>query len=208
MMDIIAVKNTLRHTMRNQRSGLSEASRRNQSEAASLLAEHEVLAPLRRKLGRPLTVFIYASFQDEPDTSYFMEQCWMQNDRVLVPRIVGAGQFTLHELHKTSDLLPGAWGIPEPGKHTSLWPEGRWQEIDLVVVPGLAFDKTGGRIGFGGGYYDRFMSKLKLLKDNGREMIVAAIVFQEQILAQRIPMEPHDFRVDLLFTAAGTIYIR
>ncbi|MNJ60804.1 5-formyltetrahydrofolate cyclo-ligase family protein [compost metagenome] len=126
---------------------------------------------------------------------------------MLVPKVIGEGQFTLHELHEASELLSGAWGIPEPAEHTAIWPESRLPEIDLVVVPGLAFDKTGGRIGFGGGFYDRFMSKLNLSGNSYTGTLVTAIAFYEQILSDCIPMEPHDFRVDLLFTASGTIYI-
>lgn len=207
MTDIPAIKQKLRHTMKDRRSQIPESSRLEQSRTASLLAEREVLEPLRRKLNRSLTVFIYASFRDEPDTSDLMSCCWMKGDRVLVPKVVGNGRFTLHELKGAGELLPGAWGIPEPAEHTDIWPDSRLSEIDLVVVPGLAYDKTGGRIGFGGGFYDRFISTLSLSEDKSAGAIIAAIAFHEQILTDCIPMEPHDFKVDLLFTASGTIYI-
>ncbi|WP_055105665.1 5-formyltetrahydrofolate cyclo-ligase [Paenibacillus ihumii] len=205
MTDIPDLKHRLRQEMKLRRSQISELSRQEQSKAASLLAEREILGPLRIKLNRPLTVFIYASFRDEPDTSELMNSCWRQGDRVLVPKVAGNSRFTLHELKKAGDLLPGAWGIPEPGEHTEIWPESRLGEIDLVVVPGLAYDRAGGRIGFGGGYYDRFMSCLN--PGAGAGPVIAAMAYQEQILRDHIPMEPHDFRVDLLFTSSGTIYI-
>jgi len=207
MTDIPGLKHHLRRAMRECRSQIPEPLRREQSQAASMLAEQEVLGPLRHELNRPLTVFIYASFRDEPDTSVLMNNCWRQGDRVLVPKVAGAGRFALHELKDAGELLPGAWGIPEPAEHTRIWPESRWQEIDLVVVPGLAYDRTGGRIGFGGGFYDRFMDVLLRSESGGAGAMVAALAFQEQILTDCIPMEPHDFRVDLLFTASGTIYI-
>lgn len=207
MMDIPDLKHQLRRAMRERRSQIPEPLRQEQSLAASLLAEREVLGPLRHERNRPLTVFIYASFRDEPDTSELMNNCWRQGDRVLVPKVIGAGRFELHELKEAGELLPGAWGIPEPAEHTGIWPENRWSEIDLVVVPGLAYDRAGGRIGFGGGFYDRFMDALQRSEGGGAGAIIGALAFQEQILTDCIPMEPHDFRVELLFTASGTIYI-
>ncbi|MNJ28160.1 5-formyltetrahydrofolate cyclo-ligase [Paenibacillus bouchesdurhonensis] len=207
MTDIPNIKQKLRQAMKQRRSQIPELSRHEQAREASLLAEQEVLQPLRSKLNRSLTVFIYASFQDEPDTSHLMNQCWMKGDRVLVPKVVGEGRLTLHELKEASDLHPGAWGIPEPAEHTEIWPESRLPEIDLIIVPGLAYDKTGGRIGFGGGFYDRFISALHLSEGRDTEMITAALAFREQILTDCIPMESHDFKLDLLFTASGTIYI-
>lgn len=207
MRDLADIKQKLRHAMKQRRSQIPELSRHEQSREASLLAEQEVLEPLRRKLNRPLTVFIYASFRDEPDTSYLMNHCWMNNDRVIVPKVVGEGRFMLHVLKEAGDLHPGAWGIPEPAEHTDIWPETRLAEIDLIVVPGLAYDKTGGRIGFGGGFYDRFMSALQFSEGRETETLITALAFREQILTDCIPMEPHDFKVELLFTASGTIYI-
>ncbi|AZK46402.1 5-formyltetrahydrofolate cyclo-ligase [Paenibacillus lentus] len=207
MPDLPDIKQRLRHVMKQRRSQIPEQSRRKQSREASLLAEQEVLDPLRRKLNRPLTVFIYASFRDEPDTSHLMKQCWMKGDHVIVPKVVGKGRLMLHELKEFSELLPGVWGIPEPAEHTDIWPETRWSQIDLIVVPGLAYDRTGGRIGFGGGFYDRFIRSLHLSEGRDTGTLIAALAFREQILTDCIPMEPHDFKVDLLFTASGTIYI-
>lgn len=210
-MNIAAEKRELRTRMSGLRASLPADSRIRQSAEACLLAEKEVLGPLREEKASGLTVFSYLSFRDEPETLPLLRNCLAYGDRVLVPRVLGNSAMKLHKLCDEKQLVPGAWGIPEPDKHVPEWPIHRYGEIDLVIVPGLAFDRQGGRIGFGGGYYDRFMAELKdaeraVGKDKA-PAIRAALAFREQIMAEPIPLEKHDFRLDMLFTASGTIYI-
>ncbi|WP_435922183.1 5-formyltetrahydrofolate cyclo-ligase [Paenibacillus sp. DYY-L-2] len=209
-MNIAAEKRDLRTRMSEMRAGLPLDSRIRQSAEACRLAEDEVLGPLRTRKNKRLTVFSYLSFRDEPDTGPLLRSCLKHGDRVLVPRVVGSGAMKLHKLSDETQLVSGAWGIPEPDEHVPEWPLHRYAEIDLVIVPGLAFDRQGGRIGFGGGYYDRFIAELQHAERTGvkdKPAIRAAIAFQEQIVPEPIPVEEHDFRLDMLFTASGTIYI-
>ncbi|MNP48835.1 5-formyltetrahydrofolate cyclo-ligase family protein [compost metagenome] len=78
----------------------------------------------------------------------------------------------------------------------------------MVVVPGLAFDTSGGRIGFGAGYYDRFVSELNAQTGGSSKTLFAGLALQEQIVSQAIPMEIHDFRLNVLFTADGMIFMK
>ncbi len=89
------------------------------------------------------------------------------------------------------DLAPGLWGIPEPKpeKIRAVNP----LDLDFVVVPGVAFDEQGNRLGYGGGYYDRFFQQLR----PGVPLVAA--VFEEQILPA-VPAEPWDCKVDLIIT--------
>ena len=89
-----------------------------------------------------------------------------------------------------ADLRPGVFGIPEPGP----WcPKAPYPAEDiLVVMPGIAFDRTGARLGYGGGFYDAYLGK-----DTG--CILAALAFSGQI-ADEIPVEEHDIRVGYIFT--------
>lgn len=105
-------------------------------------------------------------------------------------------------------LAPGPLNIPEPP------PEGRewvrdWSAIDLVVVPGVAFDRRGGRLGHGKGYYDRFLAELSQAKERNRspggssrgvEFVAAA--FQAQLVPQ-VPMEDRDVPVHWVLTESG-----
>ncbi|USB34047.1 5-formyltetrahydrofolate cyclo-ligase [Paenibacillus sp. YPG26] len=206
-MGIPDVKRELRTRMARVRAAIPEASRVGQSESASLLAEAEVLAPLRadKEDGR-LTVFVYLAFRDEPATLPLIRSCWSRGDRILVPRITGPESFALHELDGEEGVAAGSWGIPEPAEHLPQWEPDQYARIDLVIVPGLAYDLAGGRIGFGGGYYDRFMEQLGRQRREARKPmpLLAALAFREQIISG-IPMEEHDFRLNLLFTSAGVI---
>jgi 5-formyltetrahydrofolate cyclo-ligase len=206
--NISAQKKELRHTMTVIRSNVSADSRKEQSITASVLAENEVLSPLRKKRGGRLNVFCYVSFRDEPETMHLIQTCLEQGDRVLVPKVKSEERkLTLHEMNDVNDLIPGVWGILEPGDHMLKWPTARYEEIDIIIVPGLAYDRHGGRIGFGGGYYDRFMEQIMVDQNSGRVPIKASLALEEQIVTGRIPMEEHDFRLDMLFTASGMIYI-
>lgn len=206
--NISAQKKELRHRMTVIRSNVSAASRREQSIAASLLAENEVLSPLRKSRGGRLNVFCYVSFRDEPETLHLIQTSLERGDRVLVPKVISEERkLTLHEMNDVNDLIPGVWGIPEPGDHMPQWPTTRYAEIDIIIVPGLAYDRYGGRIGFGGGYYDCFMEQISSVKSTGLVPIKASLTLEEQIIPGRIPMEEHDFRLDMLFTASGMIYI-
>jgi len=89
------------------------------------------------------------------------------------------------------DLKPGAYGILEPDPEVN--PAVTPAEIDLVVVPGSAFDRECGRYGYGGGYYDRF------LREDAPQAMRIALAFHVQILPA-ICLEPHDQRMDMILT--------
>jgi 5-formyltetrahydrofolate cyclo-ligase len=96
-------------------------------------------------------------------------------------------------LHRTGDaLVPDALGIPAPGLDAApVLP-------DVVVAPLLAFDRRGGRLGQGGGHYDRTIANLRRMKD----VLVVGLAYSGQELPD-IPMEPHDQRLDAILTETG-----
>lgn len=207
-------KSALRTKMLAVRAGIDDASRNESSEAACRRLEAGVLAPLRESkcLRSPeakrtgLTVFMYLSFRDELSTNVLLQTCLAQGDTVIVPKVSENGRLTLHELDHHSRIQPaGRWGIPEPA-HAPVWPKSRYREIDFVAVPGLAFDDKGGRLGYGGGYYDRFMEELHESCGGGPLPLMGALLFEEQLVT-RVPAEPHDLRLDLLVTASRFFYI-
>ena len=88
------------------------------------------------------------------------------------------------------DMHPGAMNIPEPAPHT---PAVAAHEIDILIVPGVAFTRTGQRLGYGGGFYDRFIPRCT----NAR---ILALAFEEQ-LVDTLPTEAHDLRIPELILA-------
>jgi 5-formyltetrahydrofolate cyclo-ligase len=99
-----------------------------------------------------------------------------------------------HALVKTlADWRPDRWGLLSPPADHAAWLEDL-AAIDLVLVPGLAFDPQGRRLGFGGGYYDRFLGRVHATK--------VGLTYGCLLLAE-VPEELHDVRVDLVVTEAG-----
>jgi 5-formyltetrahydrofolate cyclo-ligase len=138
-------------------------------------------------------LFFFASFRSEVDTIGPMKSLLAEGKRVVLPKVEREHHLLLlYEIKGLEELVPGYMGIPEP----SVLSEERTiivNDIDGVVIPGAGFDEAGGRIGYGGGYYDRLLSSFE------REIPVIAPAYEEQVV-DSIPAEPHDIRVDLIVT--------
>ncbi len=101
------------------------------------------------------TVFCYVSLPHEADTRAILADAWRRGKHVAVPRCRGNGQMDFYTVSSEDDLSPGSFGIPEPKDGCAiLFP----QDGDLCIVPCLAADERGFRLGYGGGYYDRYLS--------------------------------------------------
>jgi 5-formyltetrahydrofolate cyclo-ligase len=143
-------------------------------------------------------VLSYASFGSEPDTAALNQAVLSRDRALLLPRIDRATRsLTLHRVADlAAALTPGTWGIlePDPGRCPVVEPA----TVDLVVVPGVAFDVTGSRLGYGGGYYDRLLAEVSA----GAARI--ALAFELQVV-DRVPAGPDDRRVDLIVTERRTV---
>ncbi len=143
------------------------------------------------------TLLLYASFRSEVDTHELIRECLGAQKRVLLPRVnYSLKKLEIREIESINDIEKGHWGIPEPKRATPL---RDLNEADLIIVPGVCFDRKGGRIGYGAGYYD------KLLKGLNRAIPVIALAYDEQII-EEIPLEAHDRRVDMIITDREVIY--
>ncbi|MGB9886147.1 MAG: 5-formyltetrahydrofolate cyclo-ligase [Moorellales bacterium] len=136
-------------------------------------------------------VFAYVAFRQEIETAELIQTAWETGKRVAVPRVDRQNRRLLAlEIRSWSELAPGTWGIPEPGPAA---PAVAPEEIDLALVPGVAFDRRGYRLGYGGGYYDRF---LPLLRPEARSL---GLAYSWQVL-ERLPVESTDVPVDYVVT--------
>jgi 5-formyltetrahydrofolate cyclo-ligase len=140
------------------------------------------------------TLMLYLSFRSEVGTHHFPERAWSEGKRVVVPCCAGE-RLELFRLESPDELAPGTLGILEPSPRLRTVAERRVAaaEIDLVVVPGLAFDRQCGRIGYGKGYYDRLLHEVR------GDAAVVAVAFQCQIFPE-VPVLPYDVRVDRIVT--------
>jgi len=144
------------------------------------------------------TVLFYASFKSEVRTMPAIEQSLKMGKRVGLPlTLVSERKLQPYLITDPDcDLKSGYCSIPEPDpeKASALDPA----EIDLVVVPGSAFDRHGGRLGYGGGFYDRFLA------EQAPNAFRVALAFELQVIEGRLPLEPHDQPLDCLVTEKNT----
>lgn len=149
---------------------------------------------------RAKTVMFYVDFRSEVQTQQTLPIALASGKEIVVPWCL-AGELELFRLRDLRDLAPGMYDIPEPREDMRLIPERRAsvEDLDLIMVPGVAFDRQGGRIGLGAGYYD------KLLENALPETSLVGLAFECQIVPE-VPMQPHDVSVDKVITENG-IYV-
>src|SRR5690606_29330553 len=120
----------------------------------------------------------------EADISEVTRWAWQRKLTVLLPKTwPEAHRLTLHCVLSFDELVPGTFGIMEPGPACPEWDLS--QPLDIMLIPGLAFDKQGGRVGYGGGYYDRLLEAIQA-KCRLPKLIAPAFDFQ---LVEEVPME-------------------
>lgn len=198
------LKRELRRMVSARRDELTALQRQ---ERAALLAEavlSEALAPLENRTGRPLVVCVYGAFRSEADPSAIEAWCRSRGHRVVAPRIRDDGDgMELRSLDRAEDWKPGRWDVPEPDPaRTELYPlDGL---LDVVLVPGLAFDDCGGRLGYGGGYYDRlYAARAASISPSKQNTLWLGFAYDIQRIDSRLPQEPHDLPLGGLATEAG-----
>ncbi len=155
-------------------------------------AEHAILERLVREdfYADACCVYCYSSFRDEVATTGIIEESLKRGKKAAVPKVIGRRRMEFFFIKSREDLRPGTWDIPEPGPWCAKAPLP--DERTLVILPGAAFDRTGARIGYGGGFYDTY------LKGNDR-CRKAALAFDVQC-QEKIPVEAHDVRADFIIT--------
>ncbi len=158
--------------------------------AASSGAAHE-------KFRRPLTVMSYMSFRNEFPTHSFNRRVLTEGMRLILPET--DRDFRLHaRLTENPDqLVRSSFGVLQPDPKRC--PEMTAEEPDVILLPGVAFDRQGNRIGFGKGCYDRFLA------GRTRPVILIGAAYLFQISDSPLPAEPEDIPADFLITEKGII---
>lgn len=207
------VKQACRESVLKRRSAMSPEERQDKSEKiVRTLIEHlETLWPVESSSGEGLGegqrkgLFMFLPFGDEVDISPLAEWGWQSGIPIISPRTVPkTRRMDLRLITSWSDVQPGQWGIREPIPAATR--EAQLDEIGVILVPGTAFDRRGGRLGYGGGYYDRFFERMdEAAAVTGSRPLCAAPAFGMQILDD-VPMEKHDIRVDALVTEEGWLW--
>lgn len=146
--------------------------------------------------GKAKDILIYMHYQNEVRTDGIIGYALMLKKRVFVPRVQD-GRMDFYEIHDLKDCAPGYMGIPEPPFGASPFVFGKEQEEEvLMILPGLAFDEKGKRLGYGGGFYDRFLEKNPLCTKMG-------IGFEFQCI-EEVPGNEQDIDMDMIVTEKRT----
>ena len=183
-------KNEARRRALEARGALTEAERDRLAEAVRARA---LELP---ELAAAGTVMLFASFRTELDTMPIAEWVLRAGKRLCLPRVLGPRRMAAYRVTDlAADLAPGKWDIPEPREGS---PEVPPEAIDLVFVPGSAFDEEGRRCGYGGGFYDNYLP----LTRPGTAWV--ALAFEAQ-LVPRIGCEDHDLPVTAIVTERRVI---
>lgn len=142
------------------------------------------------------TIMCFISFSDEVDTHDFIKRALKDGKEIVVP-------ITFSKSHELKPSRIESFNELEPGFYNILTPKKEFErfidpnEIDLIITPGVAFKKDGYRVGYGGGYYDRFLSKIPNTQ-------TIAIAFSLQIVDE-LPIDNYDIPVDYIYTEKNII---
>lgn len=186
-----AQKKALRGEFLSRRASLPAASLRR---ASDQIFEHWK-AKFETRPSPNLHIFRSVVEKGELDTQPFIDWAHTREIEVVSPRVQSGDSNLVHHLCiPSTQMLTSAWGIPEPHPETPTFPVSQLRQ---VLVPLLAFDPNGHRLGYGGGYYDRFLSQIdpKCLK--------LGLCLELGRLPEALPAEPFDVPLDGVFTEQG-----
>ena len=186
----------LRKLMIEARNRVTDREEKN---AAICQAVFEYIEKERPETAR---LFVYAATGSEADTIAVIEEAFSRGIRIFCPRIISPHYMEFFEITSLQDLVPTSHGISEPDvaekgrkmsdiiREKAAYPADAPE--DLVLIPGVVFDREGGRMGYGGGYYDRYLSAHPAYK--------LALAYEQQVRPQPLTMKPNYVRMDALIT--------
>lgn len=183
-----------KRSLRQQMLALRRALRRDDWLSASGLAQRNLLS--LEEYSRAECIALYSPIHNEVDTSLLLEAARAAGKRTLYPVVCGR-EMVLRQIDHPGQLSQeGAFGILEPCGNGRAH---QAHEADLIVVPGVAFDATGHRIGYGKGFYDRF------LRHPGQRGALVGLCHDFQLIDGTLPADQHDIRMDIVVTGQRII---
>jgi 5-formyltetrahydrofolate cyclo-ligase len=190
-----AIKGDLRLDAMARRDAIPAAER---LDAAQRIAERGLPSDVGARLGPVITVSGYSPLKSEISPLPLMRRCADAGAALALPVVVGRGKpLVMRAWSFGAPLGSGVWGIREPTADApQVFP-------DILIVPLLAFDRTGHRVGYGAGYYDMTIAGLRTMKP----VVAIGVAFAAQEIAA-VPATPRDARLDLVLTEHEVIDLR
>lgn len=189
MTKISSSKKKLREHYLRTRNNLSKSLVLKKS---ALITEKVLVS---REFSNASVIHTYVSIErnHEVDTSSLITEALKRNKRVVVPKVIGQGELDHIEINSLEELKENKWGVPEPEKKKKI----RVNKLDLVIVPMVAGDQKKNRLGYGKGYYDRFLVNCPAVK--------IGLLFDCQLHNDKLPVETFDIPLDILITETRRI---
>jgi 5-formyltetrahydrofolate cyclo-ligase len=192
-MNSIQIKKMLRKSILKKRNSLSKSEIKEKSEIIKNLILN------LNDFKKAKTTLFYISYGSEVFTHDLIIDCLKSDKNVVVPKtLIEEKKINISRLTDWSHLNIGAYNILEPKRQ--YFHEVDFGSLDLILIPGVAFDINGNRIGHGNGYYDRFLKKI-----HNSTYIGLAYDFQ---IVDSIPAESHDILLDMIITEKRVIYCK
>lgn len=180
------MKKELRQRALAMRNAMPKAER---AEKSRRIAAHIFESAAYQKANR---IFTFVSMGSEVETRAIIEQAWQDGKTVAVPKTEKNREMRFYQIASFAALTEGCFGVQEPEGGVVCIPEGG----DLILVPGLLFDEKKNRLGYGGGYYDRYFAKY----EDGKRI---GLAFAAQLYPQKLPAEQTDAMLDAIVTENG-----
>ncbi len=184
-------KKKLRETIQDRRDSLAPIERKKRSK---IIAEKFFLTENYRNSNN---ILLYYPFRSEIDTTIIIKKALRDGKKVILPRVGEKGLELFFIANISGQLEKGSYDIMEPIPESCS--RAKITDIDLIIVPGVSFDRKLNRLGYGGGFYDRLLQKIN------RKVKKISLSFELQI-TENIPVFEHDARVDLLITESDIYY--
>lgn len=190
-------KAALRKTVRLQCGSMTEKERQTRSEAAQNLILADPAWAAARSVG------LYSAVRQELGTLKLMNQAWAEGKQVFLPYVPPGEEGVIRFLPcpGLETLVKGAFGIMEPDPASCSLPSGDNREPELIVVPALAYDRRGYRLGSGGGYYDRLFARPAM---HSAKRLGLGYAFQ---LYEELPVEPWDIPMHGICTEEALLWL-
>lgn len=187
-MILFPEKKELRRQMLAQRQKLTEKEVTEKSGIiCSRIKEHKVFSSSDN-------ICLYMPVKNEVDVTLLFDEVWKKGKKIWLPRVGGEGQMQFFSYDQNTSLIMGKYNIREPDSIQMLVPDGK----TLVVMPGAVFSKNRNRIGYGGGFYDRYLEENTMCN-------TLAVCYDFQIV-ENLPAEAHDRKPKIIISENQIIY--
>lgn len=188
-VNVKELKNEIRNTYKEKRKSISPEDRKTMDSSIA----KKLLSLSSYRFAD--TILLYSPLKYEINTLEIATDALLKGKKVAYPRCIEDNQMVYHYISSLNDLIPGMYGIKEPSKDLPIFSPTDTEHV-ICVLPAIVYDKRGYRIGYGKGYYDRFLSGFKGAK--------AGLIYSEYIL-DSIPYGKFDLQSDFVITEKGVI---